>query len=102
MTQYVGLHVPSAMVSKFAQEIEGNANKIMNEFIGKYCAEVEAQGVVRSGYPGSEILKLARKKEVGMIVMGSHGRKGIDKIVFGSQAEKVIKMSKVAVFTVTP
>ncbi len=102
MTQYVGMHVPEVTVNKFAREVEENANKIMKEFIDKHCGEVEARGYVRGGYPAGEILKLAHERQVDMIVMGTHGRKGIDKIVFGSVAEKVIKTAKIPVFTVNP
>jgi len=102
MTQYVGMHVPAVTVNEFAKEIEENASKSMDEFVDKNSGGVEAEGVVRSGYPTAEILKLAHERQVDMIIMGTHGRKGIDKIVFGSVAEKVIKTSEIPVFTVRP
>jgi len=102
MTQYVGMHVPAVSVNKFAEEVEQNATKLMKEFIEKHCPESDAQGLVRSGYSVSEIKKLAHEKQVDMIIMGTHGRKGIDKIVFGSVAENVIKTSEIPVFTVRP
>jgi nucleotide-binding universal stress UspA family protein len=34
--------------------------------------------------------------------MGTHGRKGLDRLVFGSVAEKVVKMSPVPVLTLNP
>ena len=37
-----------------------------------------------------------------MIVMGTHGRKGIDRIIFGSVAEKVVKNSTIPVLTIRP
>ena len=37
-----------------------------------------------------------------MIIMGTHGRKGIDRILFGSVAEKVVKNSPVPVLTIRP
>ena len=102
MTQYVVMHVPAVSVNKFAEEVEQNATKLMKEFIEKHCAQNDAQGLVRSGYAVSEIKKLAHEKQADMIIMGTHGRKGIDKIVFGSVAENVIKTSDIPVFTVRP
>jgi nucleotide-binding universal stress UspA family protein len=50
------------------------------------------------GYePAEEILKMAEEKSCDLIFMASHGRRGIDKIFLGSQAEKVLKNSKVPV-----
>jgi nucleotide-binding universal stress UspA family protein len=37
-----------------------------------------------------------------MIIMGTHGRVGIDRMLFGSVAEKVVKTSKAPVLTVRP
>ena len=37
-----------------------------------------------------------------LIVMGTHGRKGIDRIIFGSVAEKVVKNSPIPVLTIRP
>ena len=37
-----------------------------------------------------------------MIIMGTHGRKGIDRIIFGSVAEKVVKNSTIPVLTIRP
>jgi nucleotide-binding universal stress UspA family protein len=39
---------------------------------------------------------------VDLIVMGTHGRKGIDRILFGSVAEKVVKSAPMPVFTLRP
>jgi nucleotide-binding universal stress UspA family protein len=50
------------------------------------------------GDPAEEILKLAEKEEVDMVVMASHGRKG--RFHFGSVAEKVVKNASVPVVTV--
>ncbi|MFP4168378.1 MAG: universal stress protein [Desulfonatronovibrionaceae bacterium] len=102
MTQYVGMHVPEVTVSKFVKEIEENAAKIMDEFIEKHSPDVETQGLIRSGYPVTEIMKIAHERQVDMIIMGTHGRKGMDKIVFGSVAEKVIKSSEIPVLTIRP
>jgi nucleotide-binding universal stress UspA family protein len=37
-----------------------------------------------------------------LIIMGTHGRKGIDRILFGSVAERVVKSAHVPVLTVRP
>ena len=62
--------------------------------------EVEADVVV--GYATEEILAAADKYNADIIVMGTHGRKGIDRILFGSVAEKVVTQSKIPVLTIRP
>jgi nucleotide-binding universal stress UspA family protein len=57
---------------------------------------------VVTGYAAEEILGVAEGEDADMIVMGTHGRKGIDRILFGSVAEKVVKGAKCPVLTVRP
>ena len=54
------------------------------------------------GYAAEEILSLAENEDADLIVMGTHGRKGIDRILFGSVAEKVVKNSSRPVLTIRP
>ena len=43
---------------------------------------------------------MAKEKGIDMIVMGTHGRTGIDRVLFGSTAEKVVKKAPCPVLTV--
>ena len=52
-------------------------------------AGYKTQTVVNEGYPSDKILKQAVEWKADMIVMGSHGRKGIEKFLMGSVAESV-------------
>ena len=55
-----------------------------------------------TGYAAEEIFGMAAKENVDLIIMGTHGRKGIDRILFGSVAEKVVKGAKCPVLTIRP
>lgn len=55
---------------------------------------------IRKGKPHEEILKIADELGVGMIVIGSHGRKGLERAIFGSVADKVTKMAEMPVLVV--
>ena len=46
---------------------------------------------VRIGDPGSEIVKVAKERKAGLIVMPSHGRTGISHLLLGSVAERVVR-----------
>ncbi len=102
LSQYVGFHVPPTSIESFVGEIVTGAEKTMNTFLEEHFSGCEAEGVVVSGYAAEEILDYASEHSVDMIIMGTHGRKGIDRILFGSVAEKVVRTSLVPVLTVRP
>lgn len=54
------------------------------------------------GTPYREILKKAKRDRVEMIVMGSHGRTGVQRLIMGSVAEKVVRLAHCPVLTVRP
>jgi nucleotide-binding universal stress UspA family protein len=57
---------------------------------------------LRSGMAHSEILEKARTGKADLIVMGSHGRTGLEHFLLGSVAEKVVRLSPCPVLTVRP
>jgi nucleotide-binding universal stress UspA family protein len=55
---------------------------------------------VLKGSPALEIVKYSENKKTDLIVMGSHGRTGIQHLVLGSVAERVVRMASCPVLTV--
>jgi nucleotide-binding universal stress UspA family protein len=53
-----------------------------------------------SGYPATEIVDLATKKKIDLIVMGSHGLTGMAHVFFGSTADRVVRRAPCSVLTV--
>jgi nucleotide-binding universal stress UspA family protein len=62
----------------------------------------QAESLVLRGDIADEIVKTAAEKNVDLIVMGTHGRKGLEKVLLGSVAERVIKNAPCPVMTVNP
>ncbi len=102
LTQYVGFHVPPSSIENFVGEIVAGAEKTMEEFVAEHFKDVKATGMVVNGYAAEEILNLVERSGADLIIMGTHGRKGIDRILFGSVAEKIVKSAAVPVMTVRP
>lgn len=102
LSQYVGFHVPPSSIESFVGEIVTGAEDTMDAFVKDNFKDLNVQGKVVTGYPAEEILSMAEAENCDMIVMGTHGRKGIDRILFGSVAEKVVKSSPSPVLTVRP
>ncbi|QRV17614.1 universal stress protein [Haloterrigena salifodinae] len=61
---------------------------------------VETSTVVRHGVPQEEIVNVAETNAIDLIVMGTHGRSGLDHLVTGSVAEEVVRNAPVPVVTV--
>jgi nucleotide-binding universal stress UspA family protein len=59
------------------------------------------EGVVVCGDPWSEILDTAERSGADLIVMGTHGRRGLSRVLLGSVAEKVVRLSPIPVLTVS-
>lgn len=102
LSQYVGFHVPPNSIESFVGEIVSGAEKSMDAYLEENFQGLPATGKVVTGYAAEEILELADKEMADLIVMGTHGRKGIDRILFGSVAEKVVKSANIPVLTVRP
>ena len=51
-------------------------------------------------FPYTEIIKAAKRNRCDLIVMGSHGRRGISRLLLGSQASKVLAHSTVPVLVI--
>jgi nucleotide-binding universal stress UspA family protein len=61
---------------------------------------VPCQKIVVQGNPSIQILKSAREIEADLIVIGSMGRTGFEKILLGSVAEKVVLQSSIPVLMI--
>jgi nucleotide-binding universal stress UspA family protein len=55
---------------------------------------------VQAGAPHEEIVRTAEEEHAGMIVMGTHGRSRLNRMVLGSVAERVIRLARCPVLTV--
>ena len=102
LSQYVGFHVPPNSIENFVGEIVAGAEKTMLDYVQRHFPDMQVEGKVVTGDAAEEILRVAGELGVDLIVMGTHGRKGIDRILFGSVAENVVKSAKLPVLTVRP
>lgn len=102
LSQYVGFHVPPTSIESFVGEIVSGAEKTMDTFLQENFRDIDVTGKVLSGYAAEEILNYAREEKIDLIIMGTHGRKGIDRVLFGSVAEKIVKSASIPVMTIRP
>ncbi len=57
---------------------------------------------ILSGYPVTEIIGLAKEKNIDLIVMGAHGQTGLAHVLFGSTANRVVRKAPCSVLAVRP
>ena len=96
-----GTYVPHISMTGMYEELEAGARKEMDRFgVDERKDLKDIEYTVIRGIPYEEILKFAGNEKVDMIVIGTHGRKGLDRMLFGSTAERVVRNAACPVLTV--
>lgn len=80
-------------------ELRADAERRLQELAKGQTVSIEAM-VFWGGDPASEICVLAERQGVDLIVMGTHGRTGLQHLLIGSVAERTIRHAPCAVLTV--
>jgi nucleotide-binding universal stress UspA family protein len=102
LQHFTSIYVPHPSVSKFEEELLEGAEKKLQEFTEEYFKDVPCRGKVILGDAAQEVLNYVQSENIDLVIMGTHGRKGLEHIIFGSVAERVVKHSPVPVLTVNP
>jgi nucleotide-binding universal stress UspA family protein len=98
-----GVYVPVVSIENFQSEIIKGAETKIEEFANtNFKGYPTCKTKVTVGDAAEEILEYIEKEKIDLVVMGTHGRKGLERIVFGSVAERVIKMSPSPVLSIHP
>jgi len=95
-----GLYVPHVSVNEMFKEMENSSRKELENFGAAHYAGLKVNYAVLRGTPYEEILNFADSNSVDLIVMGTHGRKGLDRLFFGSTVDRVLRNSIYPVLTV--
>jgi nucleotide-binding universal stress UspA family protein len=77
-------------------------SEMTNQFIAGRLEGIENRIVVRHGEVWDELSKMIGEFGIELIVLGTHGRSGVWKMLLGSTAEKAFRLSPVPVLTIGP
>jgi nucleotide-binding universal stress UspA family protein len=105
---YSGFFVPQMNMPNIEQELFVGAEEQMASFCEKYSDGFKEVGTtdvrykVVMGDVGEMIVQYTAESGGDLIVMGTHGYKGLEKIMFGSIADKVVKSAPCPVMTINP
>jgi len=86
---------------QLGKELEEGAKAMMTKFCETRLEDFPCYASsIETGTPFSEIIRTADETAAAMIVLGTHGRSGFGRLVFGSTAERVVRGAHCPVLTV--
>ena len=99
-----GLSLARAIAPEaLGQEMADEADRRLKMLIpADQRAGLDVEMVILHGMPFLEVIRYAKANDVDLIVIGTHGRSGMDHIIFGSTAEKVVRKAPCPVLSVKP
>lgn len=92
------LNPAAALVPKYEQSLI----KFIRETCADFPGQVKLRPAVEAGIPYKEIVRTAEEEKVDLIVMSTHGRTGLDRLVVGSVTEQVIAHAPCPVLAIPP
>jgi len=97
--EYAGMHAMPALIS--TEEQEAAAREYLRQSAEQLTsAGISVQIVVTTGHAASAISDVVADNEIDLIVMSTHGRSGLSRWVFGSVAEKVVRLAECPVLLI--
>ena len=102
-----GFYAQKGKKKKFLQSMEDAAEEMMEEFLENVRTTYPEQEPIKKakallvvGTPVTRIVEVAEKKQVDMIIIGSHGRTGLAHLLVGSKVQRVVQLSPIPVTVV--
>lgn len=98
-----GSYIPHIPFDRYQEEALKGARKALDRVCEEQLQSCpNFQKIIVSGDPAQEILKTIETEGIDLVIMGTHGRKGLEHVFFGSVAENVVKQSSAPVLTINP
>lgn len=95
-------HNPMPLEIAEKEIVEGSTGSLQS-FADEFLGNLRMVKIhVAVGHTAREIINYIEQNRVDLVVMGTHGRRGLDKILFGSVAQRVVQSSTAPVLTVKP
>jgi nucleotide-binding universal stress UspA family protein len=103
LEKYSALSVPHISFEELGKDLIKSAENKMERFLYENLDEsLRYESKILYGEITEQLTSLAKSEGIDMIVIGTHGFKGLEKVLFGSVAEKVTKTAPCPVVTINP
>jgi nucleotide-binding universal stress UspA family protein len=100
---YAPPHQPVEVVRALSEQYRDQGRKDLDKILElprHKGAGVHITRHLTEGKPHEEICRFAEQRDADIIVMGTHGRTGLARLLLGSVAERVVRTSNIPVLTV--
>lgn len=88
----IGGDLPSALVQAPVEKVESHERHKLERITAPYVSAARVASVrLQVGDPRAVIVENADRRSIDLIVMGTHGRRGVSRLVLGSVAESVVR-----------
>src|SRR5882724_10524664 len=95
--------VPTVGYTGMTEPLEDSAERELPKIAEcDECAGLDVEELIVHGEAATEIARVAKERDVDLIVIASHGRTGLGRILFGSTAEAVVRHASCPVLVVKP
>jgi len=103
ISKWGGFYIPHIPLELYQKEAEQAAQKFMDKICSEHLKGLNPiHKKIVSGDPANEIVKAIDSEPTDLVIMGTHGLRGLERKIFGSVAEKVVKESTVPVLVINP
>jgi len=100
-TPYYSIPLDQVWSKEVYEQFDKVGHEITSDVVeSARAAGLEAESIVLKGNPPERILNFSEEQNVDMIVVGSHGKGGFERLVIGSVSEKIVRHAKVPVLVV--
>jgi nucleotide-binding universal stress UspA family protein len=96
------LEVPLDMPPELDTDREAAQSALNTLLAGKPLGDVASTATVARGPLWDVLAGFIEEKSIDLIVLGTHGRRGLKKLVFGSVAEQIFRLARCPVLTMNP
>ena len=103
ISKWGGMYIPHVPLDLYQKEAMEAAEKVVDKIYRENLnSRQDFESLIITGKPASEILTIIDSKSIDLVIMGTHGYKGLERAIFGSVARKVVRESSAPVLVINP
>jgi nucleotide-binding universal stress UspA family protein len=102
MSSFASFYAPHSNIQNFQDEVQKEAQKKLEALASRLEKAVKVETRIAKGDAADQIIEAIRSAGIDLVVIGTHSRKGLEKAIFGSVCDKVIKSALCPVLSIPP
>lgn len=102
LDRFYDVYLTDEIIEQIKADSKQRAIDELEKIAKEQLDDVDVFIKLRRGQPEELILELTESDEYDMVIMGKHCRKGVERVLFGSVANRVIKLSNTPVLVIHP